>query len=51
LYFPQVEANQSVREQYCRNAAGSTQAMHGCFAYLQNFGKLARSQVLTALVP
>jgi len=51
LYFTQIEANQSVRQQYCRNAAGPAQAMHGRFANLQYLGKLARSQVLTALVP
>lgn len=50
LHIAQVEPNQPVGKQHCRDASCAAKAMDGCFANLQNAGKLAGGQVVGAFV-
>jgi hypothetical protein len=46
LHFAQVKPNQSVGEQYCRDAAGTPKPVNSRLADLQHIGELTRGQIL-----
>ena len=50
LYFAQVKPDQSIGEEHCGDSARATQPVYGGFADLQNFGELARGEVVRSLV-
>lgn len=50
LHFTQVKPNQSVGEQYCRDAPGTPKPVNRRLADLQHIGELTRGQILRSLI-